>query len=228
MTEEQIQLVAGDWPGILDCEPDGLTNQPVCHGHSLVGRGNSTPPLVYTPTTQRCLVQPSDYPCYSIIVVNKYINNTNIVADDLTFFSTNSKGTVHSLSYNTKLLSEKLIILAQSVIQHQIILKYKNGLQSRPRFCVIDVEYRKIPKISPGAYIFQRPSLRGLFLEGLMCKGNLRFKIDWANSQWEGNLLFLLCFTLYSSLKRAHDGCHFRLCPNYEQFLCQAFHTDHF
>ena len=28
-------------------------------------------------------------------------------------------------------------------------------------------EYRKIPKISPGAYIFQRPFLRGLFLEGL-------------------------------------------------------------
>ena len=28
--------------------------------------------------------------------------------------------------------------------------------------------YRKIPKISPGAYIFQRPFLRGLFLEGLI------------------------------------------------------------
>ena len=27
-------------------------------------------------------------------------------------------------------------------------------------------EYRKIPKISPGAYIFQGPFLRGLFLEG--------------------------------------------------------------
>ena len=27
--------------------------------------------------------------------------------------------------------------------------------------------YRKIPKISPGAYIFQTPFLRGLFLEGL-------------------------------------------------------------
>ena len=28
------------------------------------------------------------------------------------------------------------------------------------------MKYRKIPKISPGAYIFQRPFLRGLFLEG--------------------------------------------------------------
>ena len=35
--------------------------------------------------------------------------------------------------------------------------------------------YRKIPKISPGAYIFERPFLRGLSTEG-----NLRFKIDWA------------------------------------------------
>ena len=31
--------------------------------------------------------------------------------------------------------------------------------------------YRKILKISPGAYIFQRPFLRGLFLEGLIFRG---------------------------------------------------------
>ena len=31
--------------------------------------------------------------------------------------------------------------------------------------------YRKIPKIRPGAYIFQRPVLRGLFLEGLIFGG---------------------------------------------------------
>ena len=42
--------------------------------------------------------------------------------------------------------------------------------------------YRKIPKIIPGAYIFQRPFLRGLFLEGLIYgAGNLRLKIDWAS-----------------------------------------------
>ena len=29
-------------------------------------------------------------------------------------------------------------------------------------------EYHKVPKISPGAYIFERPFLRGLFLEGLV------------------------------------------------------------
>ena len=48
-------------------------------------------------------------------------------------------------------------------------------------------EYRKIPKISPRTYIFQRPFLRGLFFggayirRGLSMEGNLRFKIDWAN-----------------------------------------------
>ena len=42
-------------------------------------------------------------------------------------------------------------------------------------------------KIRPGAYIFQRPFLRGLFLEGLIFggayirKGNLHFKTDWAS-----------------------------------------------
>ena len=36
--------------------------------------------------------------------------------------------------------------------------------------------YRKIPKISPGVYIFQTPFLRCLSVEG-----NLRFKIDWTS-----------------------------------------------
>ena len=52
--------------------------------------------------------------------------------------------------------------------------------------------YRKIPKISPGAYIFQWPFLRGLSTEG-----NLHFKIDWASLIMEGDLPFLPCFTLY-------------------------------
>ena len=39
-----------------------------------------------------------------------------------------------------------------------------------------DTYIRKISKISPGAYILQRP-----FLRGLSAEGNLRFKIDWAS-----------------------------------------------
>ena len=64
-------------------------------------------------------------------------------------------------------------------------------------------QYRKILKISPRAYIFQRPFLRGLFLEGLIFGGAyLRREICVSKSiglalQLEGNLPFLLCFTLY-------------------------------
>ena len=40
---------------------------------------------------------------------------------------------------------------------------------------LLDLGYRKIPKPSPGDYIFQRPFLRGSPTEGNLC-----FKIDWA------------------------------------------------
>ena len=65
------------------------------------------------------------------------------------------------------------------------------------------VTYRKIPKISPGNYIFQRPFLRGLFLEGLTFGGAYTWREIWVSKSielalyLEGNLLFLLCFTLY-------------------------------
>ena len=36
---------------------------------------------------------------------------------------------------------------------------------------IIIIEYPKILKISPGAYIFQRPFLTGLFLEELIFEG---------------------------------------------------------
>ena len=51
---------------------------------------------------------------------------------------------------------------------------------------ITDFKYRKIPKISSGAYSFQRPYLKGLFFKGayiqrgLSTEENLRFKIDWA------------------------------------------------
>ena len=65
------------------------------------------------------------------------------------------------------------------------------------------LKYRKIPKISPRAYIFRRPSSRDLFLEGLIFRGAyLRREICVSKSiglalYLEVNLPFLLCFTLY-------------------------------
>ena len=65
------------------------------------------------------------------------------------------------------------------------------------------LRYRKIPKISPGAYVFQRPFLRGLFLEGLIF-GRAYLRREICVSKSNGlpfylavNLPFLLCFTLY-------------------------------
>ena len=43
-------------------------------------------------------------------------------------------------------------------------------LKLAPKDYII-IQYRKIPKISPWAYIFQRPFLRGLYAEGLICGG---------------------------------------------------------
>ena len=50
-----------------------------------------------------------------------------------------------------------------------------------------DTRYRKIPKISPGAYIFSKALFEGLIFRwayirrGLSTEGNLRFKTDWAS-----------------------------------------------
>ena len=39
-----------------------------------------------------------------------------------------------------------------------------------------EYEYRKIPKISPGPYISQRPFMKDLFLEGLTYGGKFAFQ----------------------------------------------------
>ena len=64
-------------------------------------------------------------------------------------------------------------------------------------------KYRKIPKISPAAFIFQMPFLRGLFLEGLIFGGACLWREICVSkliglALWlEVNLPFLLCSTLY-------------------------------
>ena len=52
--------------------------------------------------------------------------------------------------------------------------------------------YRKIPKISPEAYICQRPLLKGLSTEGICVSKSIGLAL-----YLEGNLPFLLCFTLH-------------------------------
>ena len=64
---------------------------------------------------------------------------------------------VSNLTLAKKLVNEKIIIIIIIIIIVIIIIDKRS--------------YRKIPKISPGVYIFQRPFLRGLFLEGLIFGG---------------------------------------------------------
>ena len=60
--------------------------------------------------------------------------------------------------------------------------------------------YRKIPKISPGDYIFERPFLRGLFLEGRIFGGaNVRREICVIKSvglACSGKKIYHFCFVL--------------------------------
>ena len=54
--------------------------------------------------------------------------------------------------------------------------------------------------MSPRAYIFHRPFLRGLFWRGLSTEGNLRFKIDWAS------LIFGSKFTVFALFYFVFEG----------------------
>ena len=62
------------------------------------------------------------------------------------------------------------------------------------------LKYRKIPKISPGAYIFQRPFLRGLFLEGPILGKAYVWReicvIKSAGLACSGNEIYHFCFVL--------------------------------
>ena len=60
-------------------------------------------------------------------------------------------------------------------ISRWVLLSFVFAVLFIPSFHVL-IGYRKIPKISPGAYIFQRLFLRGLFLEGLIYGGKFAFQ----------------------------------------------------
>ena len=68
-------------------------------------------------------------------------------------------------------------------------------------------KYRKIPKISPGAYIFQRPLFEGFVFggayirRGLSTEGNLRFNIDWASLIVGSKFTVFALFSLYLKYK---------------------------
>ena len=61
-----------------------------------------------------------------------------------------------------------------------------------------DRKYRKIPKLSPGAYFEGLNVFGGAYIRrGLCTEGNLRFKIDWASLILGRKFTVFLSFTLY-------------------------------
>ena len=57
------------------------------------------------------------------------------------------------------------------------------------------MNYRKIPKISAGAYIFQKPFLKGLFLEGLIYQGKFAFQSR-LRQPFSWKEIYRFCFVL--------------------------------
>ena len=57
------------------------------------------------------------------------------------------------------------------------------------------IGYRKIPEISPGANILQRPFLRGLFLEGFMYGGKFTFQ-NRSGQPYSWKEFYQFCFVL--------------------------------
>ena len=62
-------------------------------------------------------------------------------------------------------------------------------------------QYRKIPKISPGTHIFQRPFLRGFYTEE-----NLGVKIDWASHRSTFTVFTLFYFVFKGNFPSTSPG----------------------
>ena len=102
--------------------------------------------------------------------------------------ATSSTGPINPIPQNFySPLDQRAIELSENLKLLKVQVQSVNVLCKGNRKCLVInqrlasgavryVQYRKIPKISPGAYIFQRPFLRGLFLEGLIYGGEFAFQ----------------------------------------------------
>ena len=85
-------------------------------------------------------------------------------------------------------------------VQYPLFIKWGilYGRKGIWNFSLSVEKYRKVPKISPGDYIFERPFLRGLFLEGIIFGGAyLRREICVSESigpACKGEEIYYFCF----------------------------------
>ena len=100
-----------------------------------------------------------------------------------------------------------------------------------PSYSSLNVTYRKIAKISPRSYIFQRPFLRGLFLDGLIFGGAyVRREICVSKSvglaySWKeiDRFCFVLLCIWGQFPSTSPRGAYFRTGDFTEGFLCYEF-----
>ena len=110
----------------------------------------------------------------------------------LTIFGRCKKYTTDSVVY----LIQRLTLTEVCIILH---ITRKPNLKLF--YFIVHSNYRKIPKISSGTYIFERLFLRGLYWRGYSMEATLRFKIAWAS------LVFaLFCFVFEGSFQVQAPG----------------------
>ena len=99
-------------------------------------------------------------PCYRLLVDTSRHNITMFFVCLFLFFSQNQQKSFLQTKGNSFVLN----FLSTNM---DAVTSAEN--QQSGHFVIVIIKlclYRKIQKISPGAYLFQRPFLRGLFLEG--------------------------------------------------------------
>ena len=123
--------------------------------------------------------------CMNFLQVEDYRNSSmieckmGISADTLVLIHSSSK--VSCTTFSNLVLSMFLLTVNVEMSFMQVISLKK---------------YRKILKISPGPYIFQKPFLRGLFLEGLIF-GGAYLRREICVSKSIGLTLQLIIFALF-------------------------------
>ena len=92
-----------------------------------------------------------------------------------------------------------MILCPECFISSIVFLNCWFSLCIRRTSIELTKKYRKIPKISLGAYIFQRPFLRGLYSEGLIYGGKFAFQNQLGF--WGKFTFFALFFFVFSKYK---------------------------
>ena len=104
---------------------------------------------------------------------------------------------VYSLAPRTRewgdRVNEKIDVISRFLRRPVFVKTYKKEKSKEKK--IFWRTYRKIPQISPGIYIFQRPFLRGLHSEGLIYGGKFAFQ-NRLGKAYIWKQIYRFCFVL--------------------------------